>query len=168
MRGLRPLCAGVAAAAAIAAVPNAASATPQRFVLSPGGSDANPGTAALPWRTIAHAGSHATPGSVVDVRAGTYREVVDIGVSGRPGAPITFRAHPGEHVTISGRGLGPFSDHRPLIGIRDHSYLRVKGFELKHLVDLTDKSVPIGVFVTGHAHNITLAHLDVHGIRTGG
>jgi hypothetical protein len=138
------------------------------YTVSPGGSDTNAGTAAQPWRTIGRAARSATPGSTVDVRGGTYREAVDVRVSGRPGAPIAFVAHPGEHVTISGRGQRPIAGPQPLIDIDGRAYLRFEGFEIEDLVDLTDVAFPIGVFVTGAAHDIVLSGLDVHGIRTQG
>ncbi|MDO8185530.1 right-handed parallel beta-helix repeat-containing protein [Conexibacter sp. JD483] len=160
--------AGVVPGAAPAAP--ATSAAGQRFTVAPSGDDANPGTAARPWRTISRAARAATPGSVVDVRAGTYRELVDVRVSGRPGAPIVFRAHPGEHVTISGAGASAAvsSGTRPLIRVDGRAHLRFEGFELTDHVDLSDRSVPVGVYVTGASHHVVLSGLDVHGIRTRG
>ena len=69
-----------------------------------GASDANPGTEALPWRTIARAGSAAelASGDTVLVRSGVYREHAKIAVSGKEGAPITFAAAPGARVVIKG------------------------------------------------------------------
>ena len=66
-------------------------------------SDDNPGTAAKPLKTIQAAANRAQPGDTILVRAGTYREEV---VPPRGGTsrqrPITYRAAPGEEVSIRG------------------------------------------------------------------
>ena len=69
----------------------AASARTDRYV-SPQGSDYNDGTQQHPWATITHAGSLATPGTVVHVLAGTYKEAVVTGAPGKPGARIIYIA----------------------------------------------------------------------------
>jgi parallel beta helix pectate lyase-like protein/F5/8 type C domain-containing protein/uncharacterized protein DUF1565 len=79
------------------------------------GSDANPGTAARPWRSISKALSAAVPGDRVLVRAGTYSGTAGAGpdcggsvgpcVYGSPkgtaSAPITVEAYPGERPVIA-------------------------------------------------------------------
>jgi parallel beta-helix repeat protein len=67
--------------------------------VSPSGSDDNPGTAALPWRTLNHAAEAAIPGATVAVHQGTYSapaQITRLDSSGRAGAPITFVGMPGE------------------------------------------------------------------------
>jgi hypothetical protein len=65
----------------------------------PAGSDANPGTVALPWSTLQHAASQVGPGDTVLVRAGDYTGF-QLTTSGAPGARIAFRAYPGERPAI--------------------------------------------------------------------
>ena len=108
------------------------------------------------------------PGAIVDVRAGTYVERVVVEVSGAPGNPTTFQAHPGEQVTISGQGLRGFRDRAGLIDIQGRSNLEFVGFELRSLVDTNRLYTPAGVWVTGASRNITLRRLDIHDIRTRG
>lgn len=67
----------------------AASVRTDRYV-SPSGSDYNDGTQQRPWATISHAGSLATPGTVVHVAAGSYSEAVVTGVAGTPEARIVY------------------------------------------------------------------------------
>lgn len=67
----------------------AASVRTDRYV-SPSGSDYNDGTQQRPWATISHAGSLATPGTVVHVAAGTYTEAVITGVAGTSEARIVY------------------------------------------------------------------------------
>lgn len=65
-------------------------------------SDANPGTAALPWATIQKAAIVAVVGNIVNIRAGTYRETIVPTNSGTSGNPITYRPDAGATVTVSG------------------------------------------------------------------
>lgn len=57
--------------------------------VSPSGSDSNPGTSALPFRTMSHAANAATAGTVVHVAPGTYG-YVESTKSGTSSAPIIF------------------------------------------------------------------------------
>ncbi len=64
--------------------------------------DANPGTQAQPFRSLARACELAGPGDTVFLRGGTYRETLTPKRSGEAGRPIRFVAMPGEQVTLSG------------------------------------------------------------------
>lgn len=68
-------------------------------------SDRNPGTEALPLRTISAAAERAQPGDTVLVRAGVYRERVAPARGGEEGKPITYAAAPGEDVYVKGSEL---------------------------------------------------------------
>jgi hypothetical protein len=156
-----------------AAVPSTAVAAEQSapgaartYFVSTAGTDAAPGTKARPWRTIQKAASTVPAGSTVEIRGGVYRERVVVRVSGAPGAWITFRSYPGEHVRLDGTGLGPYEGIAGLVAIDSRAYIAVQGLEIAHLHDLADTFVPAGVFVTGTAHHIALRDLDVHDIRT--
>ncbi len=67
-------------------------------------SDVGPGTREKPWKTLDRAGSakELAPGDTVLIHDGTYRQSMNITVSGAPGRPITFAAAPGECVVIKG------------------------------------------------------------------
>jgi hypothetical protein len=72
------------------------------------GSDANPGTEALPWRTVAYAMTHALPGDRIYIRGGAFDEGIydeDITVtpvSGTAEQPITIGSYPGERAIVRG------------------------------------------------------------------
>ena len=70
-------------------------------------SDDHPGTAEAPWKTISRAAAaeELRPGDTVVIRAGVYREHVEVKVSGQPGRPITFTAAPGARVVLKGSEL---------------------------------------------------------------
>jgi len=74
-----------------------------RYV-SPTGNDANAGTLAAPWRTIAASLPKLAPGDSLYARGGTYVENVK-GITLRSGTAtsrITFAAYPGERPVIQG------------------------------------------------------------------
>ena len=60
------------------------------FHVAPGGRDGNPGTAALPFRTIGKAARVATPGTRIIVSPGVYTEILETTASGTPDAPIAY------------------------------------------------------------------------------
>ncbi|GAA2941491.1 right-handed parallel beta-helix repeat-containing protein [Streptomyces enissocaesilis] len=109
-----------------------AQAAARTYFVSPGGNDGNPGTSARsPFRTLQKAADSAAPGDTVSIMNGTYSErsagsnVLTVKRSGRPGAPITFTAHPG---------------HRPVIhpvkawngiSVLGASHIVIKGLEIK-------------------------------------
>lgn len=81
-------------------------AMPVTYFVSPEGSDGNLGNSRqAAWRTLVHAASKVNVGDTVLVGAGTYPERVRIRATGDTGSPITFKAHPGEKVVMSGAGL---------------------------------------------------------------
>lgn len=71
--------------------------------VSVNGSDANNGSAAMPFRTISAAAKVAQPGDVVTVHAGVYRERVTPPRGGESDARrITYQSAPGEVAEIKG------------------------------------------------------------------
>src|SRR4029450_12015373 len=76
------------------------------YYVSTTGLDSNPGTQALPFRTINKATDVArTPGDTIFVRGGTYSEWAVMHYPGAPGAPITLQNFPGETPVIQ-NGVG--------------------------------------------------------------
>ena len=110
----------------------AAHAANHTYFVSPGGNDSNPGTSAgAPFRTIQKAADIAVAGDTVSIMNGTYSEpaagsnVVTVKRSGRPGAPITFTAHPGHHPVI--HPLKAWNG----ISVHGASYVAVRNLEIK-------------------------------------
>lgn len=63
--------------------------------------DNNPGTSDMPFLTLSKAAYIAKAGDTVIIRSGTYRETLLPENSGKPAAPIVFKAEDGADVTIS-------------------------------------------------------------------
>lgn len=84
-------------------------AGPKLFVDVARGNDANAGSPAAPWKSLAHATRQLQPGDTLFLRGGTYYEKVALTRSGTTNAPITIASYPGELAVIDG-GLREFHD----------------------------------------------------------
>ncbi len=72
-------------------------------VASPSGSDINPGSESLPYRTAQHLADSLSAGQTGCLKAGTYSENVKISVGGSAGSPVTVRSYPDERASVVGR-----------------------------------------------------------------
>ncbi|MFD3538370.1 right-handed parallel beta-helix repeat-containing protein [Streptomyces sp. NPDC058662] len=109
-----------------------AGAAGRTYFVSPSGNDSNAGTStAAPFRTIQKAADSTEPGDTVSIMNGTYSErsagsnVLTVNRSGRPGAPITFTAHPGHHPVIH-----PIKAWNG-ISVHGSSHIVIKNLEIK-------------------------------------
>jgi hypothetical protein len=104
----------------------------QNFYVSPSGSDANPGTLNSPWKTINFAARNAkvVPGSTVYIIGGTYKERIQLSVSGSPAGYITFTAYQNANVVIDGAELTV--NTVPLFNLGRNSYVRISGLKFQN------------------------------------
>lgn len=138
---------------------------PAAFYVSPAGDDSNAGTLKAPWRTIQHAANAATAGSTVLVRSGIYEERVTINVSGnQQDGYVTFRSYPGETAVLEGEHMKP-EGRTGMLVIRDRSYVRVQGFEIRNFHTDDRRATPMGISVTGAGSHIELLNNKVHHIE---
>jgi hypothetical protein len=101
------------------------------YFVSPEGSDANPGTFDLPWRTVARAAATLKGGDTAYVRGGIYRvtESINIANSGREGAWLTLCGYPGERPIIDAMELKLAGDRDyadGVINVEGKHYVRIK------------------------------------------
>ena len=122
------------------------------YYVAPAGNDSNPGTEALPWRTIQKAADTLQAGDTVLIRAGTYNERVIPQFSGTAGLPITYSAYPGESPVLDGTGIAVPTDEG-LFHVVDRQHLRVIGLRIVH-------SAYAGIYAD------MSGHLLVHGNST--
>jgi hypothetical protein len=123
------------------------------YYISVGGSDANPGTARRPWRTIQKALSTLRPGDTAFVHAGTYRAGLIIRQHGRPSAPITLAAYPHETVVLSAPQTARNNYPVQITG----SYIRLHGFVIEGGTGTSDANV----YLWGGAHNVEISGDEV-------
>ena len=121
--------------------------------------DENPGTEALPWKTINHAAAILQTGDTVLVREGLYNvgvspswavPAVNPSNSGSRDHPITFKACPGHRVTITTSG------GQAAIGSSSRDYIVWEGF----VVNMADRAK--GILIMG-AKGCTIGHCEVIG-----
>ncbi len=104
------------------------------YHVSPTGNDADPGTAAKPFRTLAKGGQVAQVGDTVYVREGVYavgtaqEPVVKLDNLGTADEHILFSAYPGETPTLDGSSAPPDTD---LMQVRGR-YIDIVGLELAY------------------------------------
>ncbi|MFZ0661061.1 MAG: right-handed parallel beta-helix repeat-containing protein [Acidobacteriaceae bacterium] len=133
--------------------------------VSTSGSNASPGTEQRPFRTLQHAADVATPGTTVDVRAGTYCQRLAVHVSGNAAQGyITFRSAPGEKAVLDGSCLTPEVGDSAMVALHNVSYVRIQGLEIRNYKTDDRRSVPFGIRVYGGGSHIQILDNDVHNI----
>jgi len=122
------------------------------YYIATNGNDLNPGTQALPWRTIQHAADNVNAGDTVLIKAGTYYGAFRLTVSGAPDNYITFQNYGDGEVVIDGENvsIGQESIGTGVIifGSSDYvgvSYNRIRGLTIRN-------SASNGVLINGDAY----------------
>jgi len=136
----------------------------KNFYVSIDGNDANPGTLALPWRSIQKAADSLAPGDTAHVRGGTYRETVSLKVSGRSGLPITLRNYRNERVVVDASGKVPGIERSGVFRILGRSHIVLRGFEMRNYTTNLRGRVPAGVWVEGACRGITVQGCKISNI----
>ena len=75
------------------------------YFVATDGDDLAPGSRDAPFATVGHALSRLKAGDTCVIRGGTYREAVDVRLSGTPTKPIHIRAAVGETRIYSGSSI---------------------------------------------------------------
>ena len=117
------------------------SASATVYYVATDGNDGNPGTEALPWKTIQKAAHSMVAGDTVYIRSGTYNERVIPENSGSAGNYITYAAYPGETVTIDGNNISVPEDEG-LFYIHGKSHIKVSGLRVVNSVSYTHLTLP--------------------------
>lgn len=130
------------------------SAAGDAYYVSPGGNDANPGTASAPFKTFAKATTVLTPGNTLYIYAGIYNQPLKITTSGTSAAPITVQPRGGKVVIDLRYATGPGLEVRA-------SFVTVKGLVVRNIrgvcVNLTGSRITVG--------KLTVHHCSGHGIH---
>ena len=152
----------------LASAASAAFGLNTQFYVSTTGSDSNPGTSALPWRTLQHASNIADDGDRVTVRPGAYVGF-DLRRSGALNAPIEFFAEPG--VSINAASTVRKRDGIALDGINleGASHVIIDGFSIAGMPEAAVRTVGFSNnFATNvTVRNVTATNNGVWGIFTG-
>jgi hypothetical protein len=144
--------------------PEPAAAGASSYYVAQNGSDKNPGTEAKPWKTIQKAAESATPGSTVQIKAGTYYEKVNIKVSGTSNkTAITFTNYKDDRVILDGSRSAD-SGQEDMIRISNKDYIRIIGLEItNHTTDKED-ALLTGIGIWGKGKGIEIKNCKIHRI----
>lgn len=137
------------------------------YYVATSGNDANTGTLAAPWRTIQHAANSVVAGDTVQVRAGTYNEIVTMKTSGNSSSGyITFQNYPGETPILDGTGLAVGSSGQTGLFSLEGSfnYIIIQGFEIRNYSSSAKGKVPVGIDFEGDGSNIEILNNHIHNI----
>ena len=160
------------------------------------GNDAGSGTQLSPWRTIQKSMNAATPGSTVNIKAGTYHERLALNVSGTAGNYIIFqpagytglasdgaacgasisangyKTCVGARVILDYTYLGTVTeDSTPFLNINNKSYVKIQGVTFQNYT--CNGSFKQGARIDGGSHDIQLLNnrflhnKNVHGSQDG-
>jgi chitodextrinase len=133
-----------------------AASTGTTYYVSTTGSDANPGTYALPWRTIQKALNTLQAGQTAVVMGGTYAGNLVFSRSGTASAPITVTANPGDTVVLhAASASGDGVDWYPLQ--ITGSYFRLRGFVIENGFGTSDANV----YLWGGANHVELSGNEI-------
>ncbi|MCP4613210.1 MAG: hypothetical protein GY845_31350 [Planctomycetes bacterium] len=81
--------------------------------------DVNPGTEARPFKTIGRGVQSLQPGDTLLIKAGTYRETVNLRRSGTQATPIRIQAYPGDEGKVIINAAEPVTNWRKCTGPGD-------------------------------------------------
>jgi len=139
------------------------------YYVSPSGSDANPGTTQLPFRTLQRGADVAIPGDTVIALDGIYTSagnrygdrVLQINHGGTQGNPVTFKALNKGGAILQGQGNASTDTFGVVFLDGSASHTVLDGFEIRSLRDaglwlFGTNAVPLQdvVIVNNHVHGI--------------
>ena len=129
-----------------------------RYVMSPGGSNSNPGTFGQPYLTINVAITASSAGDTIYVRGGVYNteRISFSGKNGTADAPITLISFPGETAIIDRSSNAPPTGDAGLVEIVNSSYITIQGLEIRNFKTIDTARAPIGIFVYGSGTGVRL------------
>ncbi|WP_460495301.1 right-handed parallel beta-helix repeat-containing protein [Glycomyces tarimensis] len=133
-----------------------ASAQTSTLTVATDGNDANPGTVSAPLRTLQRAVDLARPGTVIQIRGGTYSPSTNVRIQkdGTASQPIIMRAYEHERVILDGEDM----PHTP--GELDSSIPRIERGAIHVAGDwwrfenLEIVHGPYGIFTIDASHNV--------------
>lgn len=138
-----------------------ASTTVGQYYVSPAGSDSSNGSAAHPWKTIAHAATMIGPGATVHVAPGTYTGYITTRARGTSSLRITYISD----VQWAAKIVGNRVDHSTWHNYGN--YVDIMGFEMTSVgrIGLYNDGSYVR-FIGNHVHDIagpTSATCDLGG-----
>jgi uncharacterized protein YjdB len=130
------------------------------YFVSPSGNNFNAGNIGSPFRTINYGISRLKAGDKLNIRAGTYRELISVyGISGTENSPVIIRAYQGETPVIDGNGISVEAGGGLVIIWK--SYIHFTGCDVRN-------SSRSGIVCATDAHHCVISGCRVSNIRETG
>ncbi|HOS68710.1 MAG TPA: right-handed parallel beta-helix repeat-containing protein [Bacillota bacterium] len=130
------------------------------YYVSVSGYDNNTGTLKAPFRSVQKGCDVLKPGDTLYIRAGEYHEKIEINSTGTEGEYITVQPYGNERVILNGEGNSKRSN---IIHIKDKSYIRIKGLELRNS---RDGDTPSGIMIEGFGRGIEILSNKIYSIES--
>lgn len=137
------------------------------------GSDANPGTSALPFKSVGKLSTVLHAGDTAYVHGGTYTSTAGNAgsvhfliqnLTGTASFPIVIMAYPGEIPVFDCNSITPTYPNPFAMVVANCSYVTVKGFTIKNLKQITDGTGVSRGFMFQNCNNVTAILLNVYNI----
>ena len=91
------------------------------YWIAQNGSDNNPGTESMPWRTIGKANTELNPGDTVYIKAGIYSDTIHPDDNGTSETTrIVYKSYPGENVYLTSQ-----------VNLDGKKYITIDGFKMQ-------------------------------------
>ncbi len=131
------------------------------------GLDTNPGSQSLPFKTIQKRLNNATPGSTINILAGSYPEKLVVNKSGSTGlGPIILKGEAGNPPVLDGSPLIVPDSDSAMVLINGQGHITLEGLVIEQYKTADTSRVPMGIFITGPSHDITLTGNTIRNIET--
>lgn len=132
------------------------------YVDGANGSDSNNGTSlGTAWETIQKACDAAVPNSIVQIKAGTYHENINVNVSGTAGNPIIFRNYGNDVVFIDGTG----TSSPTLLTVSNKSYLTFRNLIFQNLTISDAQGILVEATGSNTATSLTFKNIEISNIN---
>lgn len=125
------------------------------YYVSLNGNDSNPGTMAMPFKTIYKATSILNSGDTLIIRGGTYNESIYISdKNGNDTSWINIKSYPGEKVILDGQNsFDPGTTQA--FTLYKSSYIHFDGIEIKNYTSA-------GIYITSGDSHINITNMIIH------
>lgn len=130
------------------------------YYVSPEGSDSYAGTLESPFGTVQKGCNMLSPGDTLYIKAGVYNEKLEINSSGTKNSYITIRPYGQDRVILSGEGN---SERSGIIHIKNESYVRINGLELRNS---RDGDTPSGIMIEGCGSGIEILENKIYAVES--
>jgi len=123
------------------------------YFVSPTGSDTNPGTQEMPWKTINFALRQIYAGDILYIRGGIYQEQIRLDHDGLETAPIEVTNFNGEEVIVDGNNYTIPAQHYGVLFTVNGDWVEISNITISYSGD-------VGIRAVGE--HVTLDNLFVH------